>query len=153
MGTNLACLVVGMELFNTSSSSVCMLSSYGRRYIVLGSNPFECNGYLSWLAQRGKSNKTLLRWCTHLLDLWLVRNDMVLEKCQPKFLLQVLFKGTHWLRHWSQLQRCDEIKDRFSHVCRALETTAMQFFASFGWPNNARIGFWVVLVLYVPQLL
>jgi hypothetical protein len=66
---------------------------------------------------------------------------MILEKWQPKFLLQVLFKGTHWLRHWSQFQRCDEIKDRFFQVYRALEMAAMQFFASFGWPNNARIGF------------
>ncbi|WVZ54040.1 hypothetical protein U9M48_004908 [Paspalum notatum var. saurae] len=37
--------------------------------------------------------------------LWLTRNDVLFNNCKPKYVLQALFRGTHWLRLWAQLQR------------------------------------------------
>jgi len=31
-------------------------------------------------------------------SLWISRNKIIFDKCRPKTLLQVLFKGTHWFR-------------------------------------------------------
>jgi hypothetical protein len=33
--------------------------------------------------------------------IWLSRNDIVFDKTPTKTFLQVLFRGTHWLRFWS----------------------------------------------------
>jgi hypothetical protein len=30
--------------------------------------------------------------------LWLTRNDILISKCKPKYVLQALFRGTYWLR-------------------------------------------------------
>ena len=71
----------------------------------------------------------------------LSRNDVVFNKCQPKICLQVLFRGTHWLRHWAQLQHSEEQKERLIQACRLMEMLALHFFASYGWPFNLWIGF------------
>ena len=76
---------------------------------------------------------------------WFLRNT------NPNLFCRFYSKEHTVYDRWSLLQRCDEIKDRFSQVCQALETAVMQFIASFRWPNNVRIGFWVDLVLCVPQ--
>jgi hypothetical protein len=47
--------------------------------------------------QKGRSNKTLLLTGGAAICWTLVRNDMVFEKCQPKSLLQILFKRMHCL--------------------------------------------------------
>jgi hypothetical protein len=35
--------------------------------------------------------------------IWLTRNNAVLNRSYPNSYLQVLFRGTFWARHWSQL--------------------------------------------------
>jgi hypothetical protein len=55
--------------------------------------------------------------------------------------LQVLFKGTHWLRLWAKLQRSEERTQMIVEGCRRIETVALQVFASFSWPYTARISF------------
>jgi len=72
--------------------------------------------------------------------LWLSRNDLTFNKCQSKTFLQVLFRGTHWLRLWAQLQRTDDMKIDIMRTCRSLESAAMELFASHGWPFMFRIG-------------
>ena len=60
-----------------------------------------------------------------LLSIWLIRNEEVLDKCRPKSLLQVLFRGTHWLRFWAQLQRCEVQQSIIIEACRKLENATM----------------------------
>jgi hypothetical protein len=51
-----------------------------------------------------KYNTLLLTTAAALLwAIWLTRNEIVFDKCKPKSLLQVLFRGTHWLRQWANL--------------------------------------------------
>jgi hypothetical protein len=46
-----------------------------------------------------------------LWGIWLTWNEIVFDKCKPKSLLRVLFRGTQWLRQWASLQRHDDLKD------------------------------------------
>jgi hypothetical protein len=48
-------------------------------------------------------------------------------------LLQVLFRDTHWLRFWAQLQKDEADGVLIKNVCRCLESVAMQFCVNFGW--------------------
>ena len=72
--------------------------------------------------------------------LWLSRNEIVFDNSRPKTFLQVLFKGTHWLRQWAQLQRNEDHSKILISACSSLETTAMQIFTSHGWSFTHRIG-------------
>ncbi|WVZ54228.1 hypothetical protein U9M48_005058 [Paspalum notatum var. saurae] len=47
-------------------------------------------------------------------------------------IFNVLFRETHWLRFWAQLQRTDNMKDDIVRTCRSLESSAMKLFASHG---------------------
>nr|AAX95943.1 hypothetical protein LOC_Os11g22970 [Oryza sativa Japonica Group]ABA93084.1 hypothetical protein LOC_Os11g22970 [Oryza sativa Japonica Group] len=44
----------------------------------------------------------------------------------------VIFRATHWLRFWAQLQRCDEDGEFLKVACRKLETMVMQLYANYG---------------------
>ncbi|CAO2171804.1 unnamed protein product [Urochloa humidicola] len=54
---------------------------------------------------------------------------------------KVLFRGTHWLRFWSEMQRREEDKDLIINVCRQLEALVMQIFAHHGWRFSNRISY------------
>jgi hypothetical protein len=58
---------------------------------------------------------------------------VVFDKCRPKTFLQVLFRGTHWLRHWGRLQRRDDLGDQLILAGQHLEISALHFFTSNGW--------------------
>jgi len=96
-----------------------------------------------WLKQGGhKPNLHLLTGLSAMCwVIWLSKNDIVFNKCQPKTFLQVLFRGTYWLRHWTQLQRSEDQKERLIRACRLLEMSALCFFTSHGWPFSLRISF------------
>jgi hypothetical protein len=57
---------------------------------------------------------------------WISRNEIVFDERKPKSLLQVLFKGTHWPRQWTNLQRLEGLKEQLLAV--HLETSALAFF-------------------------
>nr|TKW06142.1 hypothetical protein SEVIR_7G222600v2 [Setaria viridis] len=42
-------------------------------------------------------------------------------------LLEVLFRGTHWLRFWTLLQHIDDRRERLVEACQLLESRAMLF--------------------------
>lgn len=65
--------------------------------------------------------------------IWKSRNNLVFYKAHMMTYLHVLFRGTHWLRLWSQLQRSEDIVVLIRNTCRRLETVAMQFFAFHRW--------------------
>jgi hypothetical protein len=81
-----------------------------------------------------KYNTLLLTAAAALLwAIRLTRKNVVFDKCKPKYLLQVLFRGTHWLRQWANLQRHDDRKDQLISVAQHLETLALEFFGLNGW--------------------
>jgi len=89
-----------------------------------------------------KYNTLLLTAASALLwAIWITRNEVVFDKCKPKSLLQVLFRGTHWLRYWANLQRHEDLKDQMISVAQHLETSALDFFGSNGWLSQRHVGF------------
>jgi hypothetical protein len=84
----------------------------------------------------------LLTAATSLLwAIWLTRNEIVFDKCKHKSLLQVLFRGTHWLRQWISLQRHEDLKDQLIYAAKHLETSALAFFGSNGWLSQRHVRF------------
>jgi hypothetical protein len=71
--------------------------------------------------------------------IWLSRNDVVFDKSPIKTFIQVLYRGTYWLRFWSQLERNDQYKEDITMACRKLETVALQIFVDHGWRFSNRI--------------
>ena len=71
--------------------------------------------------------------------IWLSRNDMVFNNSRAATPLQVIFRGTHWIRLWALLQKENE-RPQVTLGCRVLKTTAMEFFASNGWSFSYRIS-------------
>ena len=72
--------------------------------------------------------------------IWLSRNGMVFNNFRAVTPLQVIFRGTHWIRFWALLQKEDDRPHVFMG-CRVLETTFMEIFASNGWSFSNRIAF------------
>ncbi|WVZ53763.1 hypothetical protein U9M48_004664, partial [Paspalum notatum var. saurae] len=77
-----------------------------------------------WYVKRGAA---ALIW-----TIWLQRNDAVFDRKQPKNFLQILFRGTFWLRHWAKLQRSDDLVQWLTQGAHNLEVAALRVFASFG---------------------
>jgi hypothetical protein len=64
--------------------------------------------------------------------IWISRNDLIFDKILMFTYLQVLFRGTYWLRTWAQLQKSEVDGVLLKNTCRRLETVAMDIFARFG---------------------
>ena len=74
-----------------------------------------------------KHNLTLLTAAAALgWTTWVTRNEVVFDKCRPKTFLQVLFRGTHWLQQWVQLQ-LHEDQELLVQAARLLEKAALRF--------------------------
>ena len=112
-------------------------------HIALGIDPplGTSNLFGTWSQNGGQGNLLLFGAAGFCWALWLSRNDVIFKKTRPKSFLQVLFKGTHWLRLWAKLQRSEERTQMIVEGCRRIETVALHVFASFGWPYTARISF------------
>ena len=54
--------------------------------------------------------------------------------------MHVLYRDTHWLKFWAQLQRCDEDKEALQKAYQTMEVLVMQIFANHGWRFSNRIG-------------
>ena len=72
--------------------------------------------------------------------IWLSRNDVVFDKSPTKTYLQILYRGTQWLRFWTQLQRCDEDKETVQKAYQIIEVLVMQLFANHEWRFSNMIG-------------
>jgi hypothetical protein len=83
--------------------------------------------FLVWSKNGYKKYNLLLLTAAAALcwAIWLTRNEVVFDKCRSKTFLQVLFKGTYWLRHWTSLQRHDDQRDQLVQVGQFLETSAL----------------------------
>ena len=71
--------------------------------------------------------------------LWLTRNNIVFDKVLAPSYLQIIFRGTYWIRSWSQLQK-EEDRQMMKMYCRNIETTTMEVFSRHGWRFSNRIG-------------
>ena len=71
--------------------------------------------------------------------IWLSRNDMVFNNSRVVTPLQVIFRGTYWIRYWALLQENE--RPHVTLGCRVVETTAMEFFAFNGWSFSYRISY------------
>jgi hypothetical protein len=88
-----------------------------------------------------KHNSLLLTTASALCwVVWITRNEVVFDKCRLKSFLQVLFRGTHWLRQWKKLQWHDDRRDQLILAEQHLETSALYFFGSNGWLSTRHIG-------------
>ena len=99
--------------------------------------------FVNWSKLGNKKYNTLLLTAAAALlwAIWLTRNEVVFDECKPKSLLQVLFRGTHWLRQWANLQRHEDLKDQMISVAQHLEKSALEFFGSNGWLSQRHVGF------------
>jgi hypothetical protein len=70
--------------------------------------------------------------------LWLSRNEVVFQKSKSRSFLQVMFRGTFWIRSWSILSR-EEGRNALKEGCLWLETIALEFFKGSGWNFLKRI--------------
>jgi hypothetical protein len=66
-----------------------------------------------------------------LWAIWLSRNNVVFDKSPIKYFIQVLYRGTQWLRFWS-LERDDQDKEMITMTCQKLRMVAMQIFTDHG---------------------
>jgi hypothetical protein len=69
---------------------------------------------------------------------WFSRNEVVFQKSKSKSFLQVMFRGTFWIRGWSILSREEGI-NTLKEGCHWLETIALEFFKGSGWNVLKRI--------------
>ena len=71
--------------------------------------------------------------------IWLTRNDIVFDKVLAPSYLQVIFRGTYWIRFWSLLQK-EEDRQMMKMRCRNIETTTLEVFVRHGWRFSNRIA-------------
>jgi hypothetical protein len=94
----------------------------------------------SWLSSwTGKRRRLIIVGGAALLwSIWLSRNDLVFSKCFSKSFVQVLFRGTYWVRSWAMLSK-QEDSMILKKWCQRLEITTMEVFNQFGWNVKSRI--------------
>ena len=94
----------------------------------------------SWLHGIGAKlkNQILLGAVALCWAMWLNRNDVVFNNAKTNTFLQVIFRATYWIRHWSLLSK-EEERPIFKNGCQILETVIMEVFAKFGWKFRNRI--------------
>jgi hypothetical protein len=95
-------------------------------------------GWLEGLNRKTKS-QILVGASAICRALWLTRNDVVFDKAIAPFYLQVIFKGTYWIRYWTLLQK-EEDRQFMKATCRTIETATMEVFAKHGWRFSNRIA-------------
>ena len=66
--------------------------------------------------------------------------EMILffNKIKVDSILHVIFRGTYWLRFWSQLQRDEQAKNTLSSLRKNIEMIALEL-ANGGWKHIYRL--------------
>jgi hypothetical protein len=70
--------------------------------------------------------------------IWLNRNDVVFQREVTNSFLQVIFRGTFWIRQWLLLSKEEEGR-LMKEGCKHLEGVALQLFGSRNWKNQKRL--------------
>jgi hypothetical protein len=87
-------------------------------------------GWLEGINMKLKS-KILVGASAICWAIWLTRNDIIFDKTAAPSYLQVIFRGTYWIRSWFLLQK-EEDCQFMKMGCSIFETTAMEVFARHG---------------------
>jgi hypothetical protein len=77
-------------------------------------------------------NKVLVGVAAFCWVVWLCRNEVVFQRSNFNSVLQVMFRGTYWIRNWSILSK-DEERNISKECCRWLEIMTLEFFHKNGW--------------------
>jgi len=94
----------------------------------------------SWLSNQSKKIRNLI-WvgvAAVCWAIWRCRNDIIFHKVKYHSILQVIFRGTYWLRFWAQLKREEQAKTVLSLMSRNIETIALEFIKG-GWNTFYRL--------------
>ena len=70
--------------------------------------------------------------------IWRSRNDIVFNRTNFNSTIQVIFRGTYWLRFWTQLQRNEQARNTLSSLSTKIEMVALEH-AQGGWKHNYRL--------------
>ena len=94
----------------------------------------------SWASNSDLRYKKLLLTGTSALlwSIWLTRNEVTFNHKPIPSIVQVIFRGTHWLR-FSRLLQKKETHQQILDVCQALGVVAMEVFVNHEWRSNARL--------------
>jgi hypothetical protein len=94
-----------------------------------------------WLRSFSKRQRNLVMvgMAAFCWAIWISRNDIVFHKSRYMSVLQVMFRGTHWIRSWSILSR-EEGRYILKEGCRWVESVALEIFHNSGWNAFRRIG-------------
>jgi hypothetical protein len=95
--------------------------------------------------------KILIGACTLRWAMWLSQNDVFFDKVRVFNPMQVIFRGTHWIRHWSLLQK-EEDRPQIKWGChvRVLEMVTMEIFATNGWNfSNPTLEIYLETIVHV----
>jgi hypothetical protein len=100
------------------------------------------NRFGSWLKSftRKQRSQVLIGVAALCWALWLNSNEVVFQRSKSKSILQVLFRGTYWIRSWSILSKEEEVNN-LKEGCRQLQTAALDFINRAGWNVLRRIKF------------
>ena len=91
----------------------------------------------SWLSNQSKNIRNLI-WvgvAAVCWAIWRCRNDIIFNNIKVGSILQVIFRGTYWLRFWAQLQSDEHAKNALSKMSRNIEIIAMELVKG-GWKQN-----------------
>jgi hypothetical protein len=64
----------------------------------------------------------------------------VFDNAPIKSSLQVVFRATHWLHFWAQLQLRHDDQELIIKACRRLEELVMKIFRHHGWGYAFRLS-------------
>jgi hypothetical protein len=92
--------------------------------------------FSTWLNNQPKSMIGLIWVGTTVLcwAIWRCRNDVIFKKLKTNSIMQVIFRGAHWLRSWTQLQRDEQAKDTLTLPSKKLEVMALEI-SNRGWKH------------------
>ena len=94
----------------------------------------------SWLSNQNKKIRSLI-WvgvAAFCWAIWRCRNDIVFNKIRINSIMQVIFRGTYWMRFWAQLQRDEQAKNILSSLSKLLEVVALEQ-GNGGWKHPYRL--------------
>jgi len=94
----------------------------------------------SWLSNQSKKIRNFI-WVEVAAVCWAIwrcRNDIIFNKIKVNSILQVIFRGTYWLRFWAQLQREEHAKNAFSSLSRLIEIVVLDLVKG-GWKHVYRL--------------
>jgi len=94
----------------------------------------------SWLSNQNTKIRDLIWVGVAALcwAIWNTRNDIIFNRIKYNSILQLIFRGTYWLRFWAQLQRDEHNKNVLSSLSTRIEMVSLEQ-AHGGWKHLYRL--------------